>query len=61
MKADKIIIERPVIPQPNTQSEDEIAVFVLTRKFIFHQPISQISTEIIPDIAKKRKQTSPLK
>jgi hypothetical protein len=61
MKADKITIERPVIPQPNTQSEDEIAVSAPTRKFTFHQPISQISTEITPDIAKKRKQTSPLK
>jgi hypothetical protein len=61
MEADKIAIERPVTPQPDTQSEDEIAVSAPTRKFTFHQPISQTSTEITPDIAKKRKQTSPLK
>jgi hypothetical protein len=48
-------------PQPNTQSEDEIAVSAPTKKFTFYQPISQSGKEAIPDIVKKRKQTSPLK
>jgi hypothetical protein len=61
MKADKIAIKRPITPQPDTQSEDKIAISTPTRKFTFHQPISQTSTEAIPDIAKKRKQTSSLK
>jgi hypothetical protein len=61
MKADEIAIKRLVIPQPDTQSEDEIAISALIRKFTFHQPISQTSTEATPDIAKKRKQTSLLK
>jgi DNA polymerase III alpha subunit len=54
-------IVRPEIPQPDTQSEDEIAVSAPTKKFTFHQPISQSGKEAIPDIVKKRKQTSPLK
>jgi hypothetical protein len=61
MKADKMAIERPVIPQSDTQSEDEIAVSVPIKKFTFYQPISQISTEITPDIVKKRKYTFSLK
>jgi hypothetical protein len=54
-------IVRPEIPQPNTQSEDEIAVSASIKKFTFHQPISQSGKKITPDIVKKRKQTSPLK
>jgi hypothetical protein len=61
MEADKMAIKRPVIPQSDTQSENEIAVSASTRKFTFYQPISQTSTEATPDIAKKRKQTSLLK
>ena len=48
-------IERLEIPQSDTQSEDEIAVFVSTKKFIFHQLISQIGKEVALDIIKKRK------
>jgi hypothetical protein len=58
---DDMAIERPETPQPITQSENEIAVSALIRKFTFHRPISQISKEATLDIAKKRKQTSPLK
>jgi DNA polymerase III alpha subunit len=58
---DEMAIERPETPQPNTQSENEIAISVPTKKFTFHRPISQTGTEAIPDIIKKRKQTSPLK
>jgi hypothetical protein len=36
MEADEMAIERPVTPQSDTQSEDEIAVSALTRKFTFH-------------------------
>jgi hypothetical protein len=36
MKADEMAIERPTIPQPDTQSEDEIAVSAFIRKFIFY-------------------------
>jgi hypothetical protein len=58
---DEMAIERPETPQPDTQSENEIAVSALTKKFTFHRPISQTGTETTPDIVKKRKQTSPLK
>jgi hypothetical protein len=58
---DEIAIVRPEISQPNTQSEDEIAVSVSTKKFTFHQLISQSGKEATPDIVKKRKQTSLLK
>jgi hypothetical protein len=58
---DDMAIERPEIPQPVTQSEDEIAVSASIRKFTFHRPISQISKKVTLDTAKKRKQTSPLK
>jgi hypothetical protein len=54
-------IVRPEIPQLDTQSEDEIAVSAFTKKFTFYQPISQSDKEAIPDIIKKRKQTSSLK
>jgi hypothetical protein len=54
-------IERPEISQSVTQLEDEIAVFIFIRKFIFHRPISQISKEAILDTAKKRKHTFLLK
>jgi hypothetical protein len=54
-------IERQEIPQPVTQLENEIAVSAPTKKFIFHRPISQISKKATLDIAKKRKQTFPLK
>jgi DNA polymerase III alpha subunit len=54
-------IVRPETPQPDTQSEDKIAVSAPTKKFTFHQPISQSGKEATPDIVKKRKQTSPLK
>jgi hypothetical protein len=57
----EMAIERPEIPQLNTQSEDEIAVSALIKKLTFYRPISQTGTEAIPDIAKKRKQTFPLK
>jgi hypothetical protein len=58
---DEIAIVRLETPQPDTQSENEIAVSVPTKKFTFHQPISQSGKEATPDIIKKRKQTSPLK
>jgi hypothetical protein len=58
---DEMAIVRPETPQPDTQSEDEIAVSAPTKKFTFHRPISQTGTEAVPDIVKKRKQTSPLK
>jgi hypothetical protein len=58
---DKMAIVRPETPQPDTQSEDEIAISVSTKKFTFHQPISQIGKEAVSDIVKKRKQTSSLK
>jgi hypothetical protein len=58
---DEMAIERPETPQPDTQSENEIAVSAPTKKFTFHRPISQTGTEATPDIVKKRKQTSPLK
>jgi hypothetical protein len=61
MEVDAMAIERPETPQPDTQSEDEIAVSAPTKKFTFQQPISQTSTEVTLDIVKKRKQTSPLK
>jgi hypothetical protein len=54
-------IVRPEIPQPVTQLEDKIAVSALIKKFTFHRPISQSSKEIILDIVKKKKHTSPLK
>jgi hypothetical protein len=54
-------IVRPETPQPDTQSEDEIAVSAPIKKFTFHQPISQTGKEAVPDIVKKRKQTSSLK
>jgi hypothetical protein len=37
---DEMAIVRLEIPQPDTQSEDEIAVSVFIKKFIFYQPIS---------------------
>jgi hypothetical protein len=52
---DEMAIERLEIPQPDTQSEDEIAVSIPIKKFTFHRPISQTGTEVIPDIIKKRK------
>jgi DNA polymerase III alpha subunit len=58
---DEMAIVRPETPQPDTQSENEIAVSASTKKFTFHQPISQSGKKAIPDIIKKRKQTSPLK
>jgi hypothetical protein len=58
---DEMAIERPETPQPDTQSENKIAVSAPIKKFTFHRPISQTGTEAIPDIVKKRKQTSPLK
>jgi hypothetical protein len=58
---DEMTIVRPKTPQPNTQSEDEIAVSAPIKKFTFHQPISQLGKEATPDIIKKRKQTSLLK
>jgi hypothetical protein len=58
---DEMTIVRPETPQPDTQSEDEIAISAPTKKFTFHQPISQSGKETTPDIVKKRKQTSPLK
>jgi hypothetical protein len=48
-------IVRPEIPQPDTQSENKIAVSVFTKKFTFYQPISQSGKEVILDIVKKRK------
>jgi hypothetical protein len=54
-------IERLETPQPVTQLENEIAVSAPTRKFTFYRLISQISKEVTLDIAKKRKQTFPLK
>jgi DNA polymerase III alpha subunit len=41
--------------------EDKIAISALTKKFTFHQPISQSGKEATPNIIKKRKQTFPLK
>jgi hypothetical protein len=61
MEGDEMAIERPETPQPDTQSEDEIAVSAPARKFTFHRSISQTSTKAKPDIVKKRKYTSPLK
>jgi hypothetical protein len=58
---DEMAIVRPETPQPDTQSEDEIAISAFTKKFTFHQPISQSGKKAIPDIVKKRKQTSLLK
>jgi hypothetical protein len=58
---DEIAIVRLKIPQLDTQSKDEIAISAPTKKFTFHQPISQAGKEATPDIIKKRKQTSPLK
>jgi hypothetical protein len=58
---DEMAIVRLEIPQPNTQSEDKIAVSVLTKKFTFYQSISQSGKKAILDIIKKRKQTFPLK
>jgi hypothetical protein len=58
---DDMAIVRPETPQLVTQSEDEIAVSVSTRKFIFYRLISQSSKETILDTAKKRKHTSLLK
>jgi hypothetical protein len=57
----EMAIERLKIPQSDTQSENEIAVSAFIKKFTFYRPISQIGTEIIPDIVKKRKQTFLLK
>ena len=37
---DEMAIVRLEIPQSDTQSEDEIAVSVFTKKFTFHQLIS---------------------
>jgi hypothetical protein len=50
-------IEKSEIPQPDTQSENKIAISILTKKFTFYRLISQTGTEIISDIVKKRKQT----
>jgi hypothetical protein len=62
MEVDAMTIERPETPQPDTQSENEIAVSAPTKKkFTFQQPISQTSMEAILNIVKKRKHTFPLK
>jgi hypothetical protein len=58
---DEMAIERPETPQPDTQSENEIAVSAFTKKFTFHRLISQTGTKTISDIVKKRKQTFLLK
>jgi hypothetical protein len=58
---DEMAIVKPEIPQPDTQSEDKIAISASIKKFIFYQSISQSGKEITLDIVKKRKQTSPLK
>jgi hypothetical protein len=58
---DEMVIVRPETPQLDIQSENEIAVSAFTKKFIFHQPISQSGKKAISDIVKKRKQTSLLK
>jgi hypothetical protein len=52
---DEMAIVRPETPQLDTQSEDEIAVSVFTKKFTFHRPISQTGIEAVSDIVKKRK------
>jgi hypothetical protein len=52
---DEMAIVRPETPQPDTQSKDEIAVSAPTKKFTFHQPISQSGKEATSDIVKKRK------
>jgi hypothetical protein len=52
---DEIAIVRPKTPQPNTQSEDKIAVSTPIKKFTFHQLISQSGKKATPDIIKKRK------
>jgi hypothetical protein len=52
---DEMAIVRPETPQSDTQSEDEIAVSTLIKKFTFHQPISQTGKKAIPNIIKKRK------
>jgi hypothetical protein len=54
-------IVRPKTPQPDTQSENKIAISAPTKKFTFYQLISQSGKKATPDIIKKRKQTSPLK
>jgi DNA polymerase III alpha subunit len=54
-------IIRPETPQPDTQSEDKIAISAPIKKFTFHQPINQTGKKAVLDIVKKRKQTSPLK
>jgi hypothetical protein len=54
-------IEKSEIPQPDTQSENKIAISIFTKKFTFYRLISQTGTEIISDIVKKRKQTFLLK
>jgi hypothetical protein len=64
METEEMALIRPVTPQPDTQSEDEIAVSVPTRSkkaFTFRQLISKINTEEIPYTGKKRKNTSPMK
>jgi hypothetical protein len=58
---DEMTIVRPETPQPDTQSEDKIAISALTKKFTFHQLISQSGKEATLNIVKKRKQTFPLK
>jgi hypothetical protein len=58
---DEMAIVKPEIPQPNTQSENKIAISTPTKKFTFYQPISQSGKKAIPDIIKKRKQTFLLK
>jgi hypothetical protein len=58
---DEMAIVRLEIPQLDIQSENEIAVSALIKKFTFYQLISQSGKEVILDIVKKRKQTSLLK
>jgi hypothetical protein len=52
---DEMAIVRPEIPQPDTQSEDEIAVSALIKKFTIYQSISQSGKKATPNIVKKRK------
>jgi hypothetical protein len=64
METEEMALIRPVTPQPDTQSEDEIAASVPTRPkkaFTFRQSISKTNTEETPYTGKKRKNTSPIK
>jgi hypothetical protein len=54
-------IKRLEIPQPITQSKNEITISTPIKKFTFHRLISQISKKATLDTTKKRKHTSLLK